>query len=203
MTSYLQYYGIRELMDMFEPTLVKKAMDSALSRTTSKTATMISKEVRKRYTISARDIRDSLTIRRTQRDSMERAMLYTGGKLPLEMFKASSVMRKVPIKNHPVNGSYRARRQRVTARVRRDKGRELAEGVFFGKGQDSGKIIPFKRKNQSDNKSKLHRQRAVSIPFMVGHPAVVDDIYDFVEEDLPRQFIGRLENELWKAGYKT
>ncbi|WP_028303467.1 phage tail protein [Oceanospirillum maris] len=192
MSISLRYSSLQALSQAYDPEMVEKAFQAALSRTTSKAATLISKDVRKVFAVKAGDIRGALQIKRARRDR-HRVLLYAGGHLPMEKFKPSSRIIKTTINNHPVNGSYRARRQRVTARVRKDKGRQVLKGAWIAKGQ------VMRRSDQADNKSDPWVQYGPAIAQMVDNPKLLDRVQDFVREDLPNQFINRMENEIWKA----
>lgn len=191
----LRYTGVDTLKAVYGSDMVERALQAALSRTTSKVATLISKDVRGVWAVNARDIRDALQLRRARRDR-HRVLLYAGGHIAMEKFKPSSRMIKTAINNHPVNGSYRARRQRVTARVRKDKGRQTLKGAWIAKGR------VMRRADLSDNKSDPRYQYGPSIAQMIDNPKLLDRVQDFAREDLPNQFINRMENEIWKANKK-
>ncbi|MAD44285.1 MAG: hypothetical protein CMH98_04700 [Oceanospirillaceae bacterium] len=195
MTVSLRYSSLYALSKHYDPEMVERAFQAALSRTTAKAATLISKDVRGVWAVNARDIRDALQLRRARRDR-HRVLLYAGGHIAMEKFKPSSRMIKTSINNHPVNGSYRARRQRVTARVRKDKGRQTLKGAWIAKGR------VMRRADLSDNKSDPRYQYGPSIAQMIDNPKLLDRVQDFVREDLPNQFINRMENEIWKAANK-
>lgn len=191
----LRYTGVHTLKAVYGYDMVEKSLQAALSRTTAKVATLISKDVRGVWAINARDIRGALQIQRARRD-MRRVLLYAGGHIAMERFKPTSRMIKTAINNHPVNGSYRARRQRVTARVRKDKGRQTLKGAWIAKGR------VMRRADLSDNKSDPLYQYGPSIAQMIDNPKLLDRVQDFAREDLPNQFINRMENEIWKAAKK-
>lgn len=196
MSLSLRYSSLQALSQAYDPKIVEKAFQAALSRTTSKAATLISKDVRSVFAVKAGDVRGALQLKRARRDR-HRVLLYAGGRLAMEKFKPSSRMIKTTVHNHPVNGSYRARRQRVTARVRKDKGRQLLKGAWIAKGR------VMRRSDQADNKSDPWHQFGPSIAQMVDNPKLLDRVQDFVREDLPNQFINRMENEIWKAANQT
>lgn len=191
-------YDVRELNRLkaqFDPKTVEKALDWAIKATARKAATRISRETRERYDIKAGDIKRHLRIERVRQDA-DRALLYTGKRLPLSQFKPRERWVKVSparrVKSGPRKGSM-ARRRGVTVRVRKDKGRQLVQGGWHAKGQI------FRRKDKDDNKSIPQARYGPSIPEMVDNPKVIEAAQQTVRKDLPEQFSGRLDYLLSKA----
>lgn len=179
---------LQELKKQFDPKDVEKALKWAVNATARKAATRISKETRQRYTVSAGDIRKRLTIER-YRGNIDRAVLYTGRRLPLAQFKPRerwvSVSSKRRVQSGPRKGSM-ARRRGVTVRVRKDRGRQLVQGGWLAKSQI------FRRSSRSDNQSTPEMRFGPSIPEMVGNQQVMDAAQNLVRDDLPQQFNDRL-----------
>lgn len=179
---------LQELKKQFDPKDVEKALRWAVNATARKAATEISKETRQRYTVSAGDIRNRLRIERYRRD-IDRAILYTGRRLPLVQFKPTerwvSVNPKRRVQSGPRKGSM-ARRRGVSVRVRKDKGRQLVQGGWLAKGHI------LRRKDKGDTKSQPIMRFGPSIPEMVDNPEVIEAAQDLVRKDLPQQFNDRL-----------
>lgn len=179
---------LQELKQQFDPKDVEKALSWAVNATTRKAATEISKKTRQRYTVSADDIRKRLRIERYRRD-VDRAILYTGRRLPLVQFKPSerwvSVNPKRRVQSGPRKGSM-ARRRGVSVRVRKDKGRQLVQGGWLAKGHI------LRRKDKGDTQSQPIMRFGPSIPEMVDNPQVIEAAQDLVRKDLPQQFNDRL-----------
>jgi len=179
---------LQELKQQFDPKDVEKALSWAVNATTRKAATEISKKTRQRYTVSADDIRKRLRIERYRRD-VDRAILYTGRRLPLVQFKPSerwvSVNPKRRVQSGPRKGSM-ARRRGVSVRVRKDKGRQLVQGGWLAKGHI------LRRKDKGDTQSQPIMRFGPSIPEMVDNPKVIEAAQDLVRKDLPQQFNDRL-----------
>ncbi|AIA76228.1 hypothetical protein FF32_15705 [Halomonas campaniensis] len=179
---------LQELKKQFDPKDVEKALRWAVNATARKAATEISKETRQRYTVSAGDIRKRLRIERYRRD-IDRAILYTGRRLPLVQFKPTerwvSVNPKRRVQSGPRKGSM-ARRRGVSVRVRKDKGRQLVQGGWLAKGHI------LRRKDKGDTKSQPIMRFGPSIPEMVDNPQVIEAAQDLVRKDLPQQFNDRL-----------
>lgn len=185
---------INQLKKQFDPKDVEKALGWAVNATTRKTATRISKETRKRYTVSAGDIRKRMRIER-YRDAIDRAVLYTGRRLPLAAFKPRvkwvSVSSGRKLKSGPRKGRT-ARRRGVTVQVRKGQARKLVQGGFMAKGQI------WRRDDRQDNKSTPKRLFGPSVPEMVDNPKVIAEAQQLVRDDLPQQFNDRLDYILRK-----
>ncbi|WP_422101996.1 phage tail protein [Vreelandella sp.] len=195
-------FDVRELQKLkqqFDPKDVEKALSWAVNATARKAATEISKETRQRYTVSAGDIRKRLRIERYRRD-IDRAILYTGRRLPLVQFKPTerwvSVNPKRRVQSGPRKGSM-ARRRGVSVRVRKDKGRQLVQGGWLAKGHI------LRRQEKSDPKSQPIMRFGPSIPEMVDNPQVIEAAQDLVRKDLPQQFNDRLDYILSKKAGLT
>lgn len=195
-------FDVRELQELkkqFDPKDVEKALRWSINATTRKAATLISRETRQRYDISAGDIRKRLRIQRLDRGD-GRAILYTGRRLPLAQFKPRerwvSVSSKRRVQSGPRKGSM-ARRRGVTVRVRKDRGRQLVQGGWLAKSQI------FRRSSRSDNQSTPEMRFGPSIPEMVGNQQVMDAAQNLVRDDLPQQFNDRLDYILSKKAGLT
>lgn len=168
---------------------VDKALRWAVDAETRKAATFISRDIRDVYEITAGDVRDRLRILRAARDA-ERALLYTGRRLPLTKFKPRE--RWVPVasgrrvKSGPRKGRV-ARRRGVTVRVRKDVGRQLVPGGWHAKSH------VLRRADSRDNKSQPRMQFGPSIPGMVAHPSTIEKAQEQVRRNLPVQFSNRLD----------
>ncbi|WP_339118565.1 phage tail protein [Halomonas sp. BMC6] len=184
-------FDVRELQKLkqqFDPKDVEKALRWSINATTRKASTLISRETRQRYDISADDIRKRLRIQRLDRGD-GRAILYAGRRLPLAQFKPRerwvSVSSKRRVQSGPRKGSM-ARRRGVTVRVRKDRGRQLVQGGWLAKSQI------FRRSSRTDNQSTPEMRFGPSIPEMVGNEQVMDAAQNLVRDDLPQQFNDRL-----------
>lgn len=165
--------------------IVNRALDMAVQRTTGKAATRISRKIRDVYDISAGDVRRTLRIQRVRRDAT-RALLYAGRRLPLERFKPTT--RQVRVQATSRKGTrFVTRRRAVSVRIRQDKGRAVVPNAWFAKGR------VLQRADLADPMSQPRMQFGPSIPGMVGHASVIDDVEAFVRSDLPVEFSGRMD----------
>jgi len=170
---------------------VEQAMKWSLDAAQDKAAAMISREIRKVYTIKIAQVKRSLKIVRARRDA-HRALIYTGRRLPLERF--SPKPKVVPINATSVSGRvYKTRRKGATVRVRRDKGRQLVGRAGRQSGGWYAKGHVLRRASAKDNRSDPYMQFGPSIPGMVAHPQLLNDTQEMVRRELPKQFSDRLD----------
>lgn len=190
----LEYSNVDQLRRLYGLNLVAKAIRAAVGTTTNKTKTFVSREVRQIYNIKAGDIKSVVGVRAL--DDTARLVFWRDGKADLDKFAPKVRWAKVEV-NHPVVGRHRAKRQKVTVRVRKDKGRQDAHGAFFGSGRGSGKKMLFRREDKNDNASRPVVQDGPSIPHMVGQ---VDKpkIEQFVANEFEPQFVSRMNWEITK-----
>lgn len=179
---------IQRLRQQFDPRDVEKALDWAVNATTRKAATLLSRETRALYDVSAGDIRARMRIQRVRRDA-SRAILYTGRRLPLAKFKPREKWVTVSSRRRVQSGPRKGRLQRrrgVTVQVRRDTGRQLVQGGWLAKGHI------LRRQERRDNTSQPIIRFGPSIPEMVANPRVIEAAQQLVRDDLPSQFSDRL-----------
>jgi len=164
---------------------VDTAKRRALSATAKKAATFISRDIRKVFAIRASDVKDQLSIRKYQDDG--RALLYTGGKIPIEKFAGKD--KRVSITATSKRGKkFKTSRRAATARVRKDKGRKIVRpGGFLAKGRI------YRRREQDKNDSALVPVYGPSIPGMVAHPETIRGAQDLVRDELPKEFDRNLD----------
>lgn len=192
-------YDIRELQQLRkrlegDAKEVDKALKWSVNATARKAATLISKDIRSVYAIKAGDIKRHLRIERIEKDAT-RALLYTGGKLPLEQFKPKQRWVAVSPKRRVKSGSRKgagARRRGVSVAVRKGRGRQLVTGGWLAKGR------VFRRSDKNDNSSTPRPQFGPSIPGMVAHESTIGAAQELVREELPKEFSGRLDYLLKK-----
>lgn len=179
---------LKQLRQQFDAKDVDTALRWAVNATTRKAATLISRETRNLYDISAGDIRKRLRIQRIEQDA-GRAILYTGRRLPLAQFKPRerwvTVSSRRRVQSGPRKGSM-ARRRGVTVQVRKDRGRQQVQGGWLAKNHI------YRRSDKDDNKSAPEMRFGPSIPEMVGNQQVMDAAQELVRQDLPQQFNDRL-----------
>jgi hypothetical protein len=171
---------------------VETAKRWALNAVSRKAATFISRDIRSVYAIRAGDIKAQLSIRKYGADA-GRALLYVGGKIPLEKFAGKD--KRVAITATSKRGKkFGTHRRAATARVRKDKGRQTARpGGFMAKGRI------YRRREQDRNDGVVVPMYGPSIPGMVAHPSTIRGAQDLVRDQLGRQFSDRLDYLLTRS----
>lgn len=181
----------RRLTKQFKSEKIEKAMRWSLDAAQSKAAAMFSREIRKVYTIKIADVKRSLQIKRARRDAY-RALIYTGRRLPLARFAPKPKV--VRVNATSVSGRvYQTRRKGATVRVRKDTGRQLVGRAGRQSGGWYAKGHVLRRGSAKDNRSEPFMQFGPSIPGMVAHPQLMNDVQEMVRRELPRQFSDRLD----------
>jgi hypothetical protein len=190
---------LQELKQQFDPKDVETALKRAVNAASKQAATRLTKETFNRYDVKSGDIRKRLRIERYRRD-VDRAVLYTGRRLPLVQFKPTerwvSVNPKRRVQSGPRKGSM-ARRRGVSVRIRKDKGRKLVQGGWLAKGHI------LRRKDKGDTQSQPIMRFGPSIPEMVDNPQVIESAQNLVREVLPKEFSRSLDYILRKKAGLT
>lgn len=183
--------NLKQLQDKFDPRDVEKALRWALNATSRKTATFISKDIRTVYTLKARDIKAHLKIKKYRRDAT-RALLYTGGSIPLEEFKPHT--KRVRTTATSRRGKrFKTHRRGVTIRMRKDEGRQLVKGGWYAKGHVMHRSNPSSGLGETANTAPPFIMYGPSIPGMVAHPKTIEQAQDLVRKELPQEFSERLD----------
>ncbi|MGB0958188.1 MAG: phage tail protein, partial [Litorivicinus sp.] len=78
--------NLAALKQVYDPALVEKALVHSINRVSAKARTLVSREVRREYTIKARDINKALTLYRARRGNTEALLLYAGARIGLHKF---------------------------------------------------------------------------------------------------------------------
>ena len=157
----------------------------AINAVTRKAATFISRDIRADFAIRASDIKAQLSIQKYG-DNAGRALLYTGGKIPLEKFGGKD-KRVVVTATSKRGKKFKTSRRAATARVRKRKGRQTVPGGFMAKGRI------FRRREQDRNNSELVPMFGPSIPGLVAYPSTIQGAQDLVRDQLNQEFSDRLD----------
>ena len=187
MTIKYRLQDIRRLRDDLgaDGDKVETARRWAVNAVARKAATAISRDIRDDYAIRAADIKAALQIR-TFEDT-GKALLYTGGKIPLERFAGKDKRVKTTATSKR-GKQFKTSRRAATARVRKSRGRQVVRpGGFLAKGRI------FRRREQGRNDSQIVPVFGPSIPGMVAYPETIRRASDLVERELPQQFSDRLD----------
>lgn len=190
--------NIDELRRAFDPKLVKKALDRAISTAANRVRTQISVDVRARYNIKAGDVGKSVTLRPVNQDGViNRLLAYTGGRLSLRMFAVGGTEPRAGRRGRPLP---------VRVMVLKSEGRQVLPGGFFAKGLNAEPGTPYqvfrrrgdKRVMSKGNYSGQVRQPIVketgpAIPTMVSSPKVIGAAVDRAGTVMQAEFTRQME----------
>lgn len=128
------FQNLDQLIDVYDPAIVKKAAESATKRLGDRVATQVSRVVRKRYAISAGEVKAALS-RRTRRSAVghDSLLIYTSGRLSLSRFATG---RGKPTRsNRPKVKTRRGVRYGAKVRVVKGRPAKLVPGAFWGRAR--------------------------------------------------------------------
>lgn len=191
------------LMLTMNPSIVKKAVRTAITKTSRKLRTAISKETRDRYNVALFSFKDNVKVRLANTpDGI--VLKYVGSRLDPYDLKGTRRMWVTPNSNHKrVNKRssgrvYESLKMKVLkeGRVKRVKGK-YGFGAFHGTGQTSGAKLVFER--MTKKRLKIKRVTATAIPQMVGHEEVRSEVGEQIKGELNYQFKDAMRYHLHKA----
>lgn len=179
--------NIDEIRRAFDPKLVKKALDRAISTAANRVRTQISVDVRARYNIKAGDVGKSVTLRPINQDGViNRLLAYTGGRLSLRMFAAGSAA--------PSYSKRSGRQLPVRVTVLKAEGRKQVQGGFLAKGRNAKGDTPYQIfQRVGDERLPIRKLTGPAIPTMVSNPKVITAAVDRAGEVMGAEFTRQME----------
>lgn len=187
----LKLKNIDQLRKAYDPKLVAIAHKRAINLAERKAKTEVSRRVRARYAVKAKDVSAAVKVKRGKNDpTIERALIYTGYAMPLRRFSTLKPSRVATPKG---------RRYGAKARVLKASRQKLTGGFVMALG-NGAKLIAQRKTKQSDSATK--QLFGPSIPSMVDSPAVLASVARTVEKTQRDEFERQMKLLLEKAGYK-
>ena len=180
-------HNLEALARVFDPKKIKDAEHIAINKTTQKTRTQVSKAVRARYVVTAKDVSSTVKITKTTDDVAGRILMYTGKKLSLNKFS----LKKVKTRKRG------DRRGGVSVKVLRKGKRKVIRGKYgFGAflAPAGGGLKVFERMSKS--RLPIKRVSGLAIPQMVTHKSVINALYQTVEAVYPEELDRALDFKL-------
>ena len=179
--------NIDEIRRAFDPKIVKKALDRAISTAANRVRTQISVDVRARYNIKAGDVGKSVTLRPVNQDGViNRLLAYTGGRLSLRMFAASGAT--------PRMGKRSGRQLPVRVTVLKAEGRQTVQGAFLAKGRNAQGDTPYQIfQRVGDERLPIRKLTGPAIPTMVSSPKVIGAAVDRAGTVMQAEFTRQME----------
>lgn len=159
-----------EVKARFDPRVVQRAVRTTITRTATRAKTEVSRQIRAIYNIKAGTVNEVVRRRIERRSEETVAVLeYRGSPLPVDRFGTSTRM---------VN-TRRGKRVAVTARVRKDRGRQIVRGAFPLRGRGEGGPT---MERQGDGRLPIRRVFRLSVPQMLNEETgIVTRVQDFIE----------------------
>lgn len=191
--------GLRALVDLASRRGVyRKAEVSALNRAARAASTAASKGARKRYTVKAAAVKESLKVERASYKRPDALILSQGAPIPLSRFDVRSYKRG-PMKarvrkggpKRPIPGAFRGSGSLPSSRVfRRVPGaakRVPSKGRFSGTGV---------------KRQPIEQMFGPSVPQMIGNTEVEREVIDRAEEVFGQRLFHELQRRLEKLAAK-
>lgn len=152
------------------PQGMEKATSSAINRTLQMTRTSATRKAREKYDIKAKDVRDTIKLKRAGKSNSQGAMISRGTPIPLMKFKVN------PSKPNP------ARKKPVFASVKKSGGSIKSA---FVTSFDSGHAGVFERVGIS--RFPIKEFYGPSSPQMIGEQSIIEELEDEAQEIMLRR----------------
>ncbi|MEC1744123.1 phage tail protein [Schinkia azotoformans] len=160
------------------PKAVPKAVSAALNRTAEMAKTEITRKVRDQYYIRAKDVNETLKIRKASVSNLQSIVRSTGRRRELIMFRVSP---NTPRHKNPPSI--------LRVAVKKD-GYKGIDGAFVARGASSGELHALRRTDKS--RYPIHIKYGPSVPQMIDDEEVVEYINQYANE----KFEERIEHEV-------
>jgi len=166
----------------FIPGASEKALVAALNRTVVGVRAEAVREITKVYEIKARDVRETMALRRASRSRIEAAVISQGGAIGLHHFKISPRSFSLP---RPPSG--------VRVKVRRDGAGRRLRGPFL-----TNRIRGvYRRKNPGDPKDRrLEQLFGPAVPSMLKDEGAFGRVQWYADARLSKEIDGQIERIL-------
>lgn len=179
----LQIENWKEIQKALSPDVINKSMNLAIKRGLMKTRTQVSKNVRQVYAVNAGAIGKTVTLKRLTFNPPAYLLQWAAKRIQLRKFGARARIIR----------SSRGLRKGVSVRVRKDRGRKVVQGGFYGPGG-----YPVYKRVEGHNK-KIEKRTGIAIPQMVATSDQMDQAYDFMGKEFPKQFVSAMDFYTKKA----
>ena len=165
-----------EVKRRFEPRVVQRAVNTTVTRTATRAKTEVSRQIRAIYNIKAGTVNEVVRRRIERRSEETVAVLeYRGNPLPIDRFGTTT--RTVRSRG--------GRRVAVSARVRKDRGRQIVRGAFPLRGRGQGGPT---MERAGDGRLPIRRVFRLSVPQMLNEETgIVTRVQDFIESTANRE----------------
>lgn len=215
----IQLENLEELTKKLDPKLVSRALALANSKTAQKTRTFIGKEVRKEFYVSAKTVKQHVSLMPRGGDSKTDVLLvYKGKRLSLRHFNISETKNVggVTVRNTYRGGELKKnrslrrkqKRSKTKLRVRLSKKKGIQDvralGVFgsssmkkrlafFSRAKGSGTMQVFVRDETKSSRKQLTKLTGPSVAQMVSNSRVMKQAFDFIRKEHVEQLHHHIE----------
>lgn len=180
--QHFEYSELEELLAVYDPKLVSRAVNSADNKTIRKLRTKIRKEVRGKYNVKAAAInrRAKTILGRVKGLSAE--LSYAGTKLGLVNFAAKK--KKVKVSSR---AGKKVTRWGTSVKVLRGQSRKVVKSkpAFVAKGKNDNLQIFARR---TDDRDSIVAIKGLAIAEMVDSPEIIEHALTSSREDYEKEF---------------
>lgn len=170
-----------QVIARFDPKIVEKAMARTQNRIMDKSSTALSKKVREKFVLLARDVNETRKKYRAVAGRGNDAVLeYLGARIPLSKFKPKTRMIRVTSQRT----GKKIKRRGVTVRVTKQAGRKLIKSVpaFLVK---RGTEVAARK---TEERESYTTPSTISVPEMIQAREALQEFYSLVERDFSTEF---------------
>lgn len=126
--------NLAEIQKVYDPVIVEKATFTTVGKLTDQSATAVSKAIRARYKISAKEVKDALQRRTIKRVGEHQGLLrYTGKRTSLSRFTSGGM--KPTARSRPKVSSARGTRYGARVQLVRTRPARIIPGAFWGRAR--------------------------------------------------------------------
>lgn len=167
--------------------VLPQAYYSAINRAAQRVKTEAGREVRKKYFAKAKDLSQTVTIRRGSARQPGAIIRWKGSNIPLIRFKSSP--------SKPIGGK---RPPKVLKAGVRKPGTKPVKGAFVARVGRGGHIGVFKRLGRK--RLPIEELYGPAAPVMVNEPGILNTLVDVAKAEMDKRIEHEIKRRLEKGG---
>lgn len=197
------FEDMEQLKQVYDPIIVEKAASATIKQLHSKSATLVSRAVRDKYSIKARDIKTALKQRVAFKSGVPVGyLIYTSRRISLRHFSPGG---RPTSRTRPRVKTARGVRRGAKIKVMKTRPARLIKGAFWGRGAigsgdgitlGDGEWQVFQRMGLS--RLKIRKLTGPSISHMVRGDAPLKAINDLVQKEGGEKFANNIDHFIQK-----
>ncbi|RLC08113.1 MAG: hypothetical protein DRI24_23860 [Deltaproteobacteria bacterium] len=172
--------GWDEFEERADSKVLPRVENRTIKQTLMRTRTALSKDIRKVYNVKAGDIGKIVNIWKMSWSPASYNLVYSGDRVQLRHFGLR------PRTFHTARGI----RKGVSVRIRKDRGRKVIEGGFYGPG---GYPVYMRKTDgtmmKTKNKAAIEKRTGMSVAHMAGVDPMAKNAFEHMEHHLPLEFV--------------